>query len=253
MLDEAYDELAIDSASSVPGLSSTNMQKWGNRYAKNFISQVDLKSREGTTTFTSVSDTSLNDANADTGDVTITITDATGWPAAGLALVDSYPMTFTRSGSVLTVTALPRDFDDGVVVQLAYALPTDFLRPVGMFVDSTEYFLAKKGNQLNPGTRSVIIYGDYFILPVGATGASAVTVHYMKKGSNTLTTADNMEIMDYFDSYVISLLAARGHRLMYDEDRAQIYEKQAREVLMMAKSHFAKADGGRSKAFIPGF
>lgn len=253
VVDEAADEMSVDiDSTSFPGLTRTNMEKWANRYCKNFISRVDLKTQEGTYSFISVADTTLS-AAAVSGALTVTITSATGWPSSGLAIIDDTPMTFTRSSTTLTVSALIRDFDSGVDVQLAYALPSDFLRPRSMFVDGTEYIFAKRGNSLNVDARTIAMYGDYFVVPKALGADLTVTVQYTKKGSNTLSSSSTMEIMDYFDSYVIAMLAARGHRIMYDEDRALSYEKQGLEILKMAKSHFAKADGSRVRAFIPEF
>lgn len=254
IVDEAADEISVDiDSTSFPGLSRANMEKWANRYCKNFISKVNLKTREGTHSFASVADTTLNDAAADSGDTTITITSSTGWPSTGLAIVDSVPMAFTRSSLVLTVSALPRDFDDGATVQLAYALPTDFLRPRSIWIEGSEYVFAKKGDALSVGPRMIAIYSDYFVLPQGIGADLNVLIHYMKKGTNTLTTTSTMEIMDYFDSYVILMLASRGHRVMYDEDRAVSYENQAKEVMSMARTHFAKEDGSRINAVRPAF
>jgi len=253
VVDEAFDELSVDGdGNSFPGLSRANMEKWANRYCKDFISRVNIKTREGTTTFTTVTDTTLS-AAALSGATSLTITSATGWPSSGLAVVDGFPTTFTRSSTTLTVSAIPRDIDSGVAVQLGYALPTDFLRPRSIWVESTEYVFAKKGDSLTVPERGVAIYGDYFVFPSSTGGDADVTVHYMKKASNTLTSASTMEIMDYFDSYVILMLCARGHRIMYDNDRGAAYELQAREVMKLAKNHFAKEDGSRNNMVVPAF
>lgn len=228
------------------------MEKWANRYCKDFISRVDIKTREGATSFVTVADTTTSAAAA-SGDLTVTITLATGWPSSGLCLIDGYPTTFTRSSTTLTVPALPRDFESGDIVQLAYAVPTDFMRPRSIFVEGTEYVFAKKGATASVPLRGLAIYSDYFVFPVAITGSQEVLIHYAKKGTNTLTSSSTMEIMDLFDSYVIFMLVGRGHRIMYDEDRAQSYEAQAMKEMKIARNYFAKADGTIHNAFIPGF
>lgn len=202
--------------------------------------------------FVTVDDTSLAAAPI-AGATTVTISLATGWPSSGLCLIDGVPMSFTRSSVTLTVPALQRAFLSGDRVQLGYALPTDFLRPRSMFVDGCEYVFSKKGNSLNVPWKSLAIYGDFLVLPPATSGNLNALIHYTKQATDTLAAASTMEIMDYFDSYVIFMLVARGHRVMYDLDRAKEYEDQAMREIKLARNFYAKENGSRLNAFIPNF
>jgi hypothetical protein len=254
VIDEAYDILSVDGDSNTfPGLSRTNFEKFANRFNKEFIDSVRLRTQEATTSFRTVADTSLNDAAASSGDTTITITDSTGWPASGLCLIDSVPMTFTRSSLVLTVPALPRDFDDGDDVQLAYAIPTDYWRTTAMLVSGTPFGYARRGDDETIATQHFALYGDYFVFPKGTTADEDVTHHYYKKPTATLSTTDTMDIMNMWDNYIIYKLVAHGHGVMYDDERKAIWNNDAEITKKKARSHFARLDGSLGNQFIPGF
>jgi hypothetical protein len=253
VIDEAYDILAVDGDSNTfPGLSRTNFNKFANRFNKEFVDSVRLRTQEGTSTFTTVADTSLS-ADALSGAVTLTITLSTGWPASGLCLVDKVPMTFTRSGSTLTVTATTRAFVSGDIVQLAYAIPSDFWRSQSMFLDGIPFGYQRRGDEEGVKASMFALYGDYIVLPVATAGSGNVTLHYYKKPTATLTSVDTMDIMDMWDNYLIYKLVAHGHGVMYDDERAKEWEAKAEMTKKKARSHFAKLDGGLGNIFIPAF
>jgi hypothetical protein len=254
VIDEAYDILSVDGDSNTfPGLSRTNFEKFANRFNKEFIDSVRMRTREGTYPFATVADTALNDASAAAGDTTVTILSSTGWPASGLCLIDNVPMTFTRSGLVLTVPALQRAFDDAATVQLAYAVPTDYWRAQGMFIGETPFTYQRRGDEQNVLAQHYALYGDYFVLPKDTTGGQDVLVHYYQKPTATLTAADTMDIMDLWDDYLIKKLVAHGHGVMYDDQRKAIWNADAEITKKKARSHFAKLDGSLANAFIPSF
>lgn len=251
VVDAAFDELTVDGDSNTyPGLTRTRMEEWGNRYRKQFLSKINIKTQEGTSTFTTVADTTLS-ADASSGATSLSITSATGWPASGLCIVDGIPMTFTRSSTTLTVSALTRDFSSGDAVQLAYSVPTDFMRPRAIFISGRQYYLTRRGDTEFVTGRFISLYGDYFVLPLSTSGDLNVTIHYVKKGSNSLSASDTMDIMDLFDDYVIYKLTERGHRVMYDNDRAAEYKGLAAECLRDARSYFNSADASNVRMFLP--
>jgi len=147
VVDEAYDEISVDGDSTVfPGLARSNMNRKANRFKDRFLSKIEIKTREKSDGFVTVADTSIaSAATPDDGDTTFNITLATGWPTSGLCVVDGIPMTFTLSGTTLTVPALQRDFSAGDDVQLGYALPSDFLRPRSFFIGGREFIFVQRG------------------------------------------------------------------------------------------------------------
>lgn len=252
VVDAAFDELTVDGDSNTfPGLTRARMEEWGNRYRKQFLSKINIKTQEGTDAFKTVADTTLADGTYSEGGTSLTITSSTGWPASGLCVVDGIPMTFTRSSTTLTVPALPRDFTAGDAVQLAYSVPTDFMRPRSIFISGRQYYLTRRGDSEFVKSRFVSLYGDYFVLPLNTAGSLDVTIHYIKKGSNSLSSSDTMDIMDLFDDYVIYKLTERGHRVMYDNDRAAEYKLLAAECLRDARSYFNSADASNVRMFMP--
>lgn len=253
VIDEAYDILAVDGDSNTfPGLSRDNFQKFGNRFNKEFIDSVRVRTQEATYSWITVADTSLSAASL-SGATTLSISLATGWPSSGLCLVDKIPMTFTRSGTTLTVAALSRDFADGDIVQLATAIPSDYWRSRGMFVGGIPFGYQRRGDTEGVQQNMFALYGDYIVLPEATTGAATVTLHYYKKASNTLAAADTMEIMEMWDNYIIYKLVAHGHGVMYDDERKQLWEADAERIKRKARSHFARMDGSLGNQFIPGF
>lgn len=253
VIDEAYDILAVDGDSNTfPGLSRTNFNKFANRFNKEFIDSVKMRTQEKTSTFTTVADTTLS-ADHTSGATTFTITDSAGWPASGLAIIDGVPMTFTRSSLTLTVAATTRNYDSGAVVQLAYAVPSDYWRTRAFFVDTAEYGYQRRGDDINVPTQHYSLYGDYFVLPVGVTASQTVINHYYKKPSDTLTSSDTMDIMEMWDNYIIYKLVAHGFSVLEDENREASFLQKAMQVKKQARAHFAKMDGSLGMAFIPGF
>ncbi len=253
VVDEAYDILSVDGDSNTfPGLSRVNFNKFANRFNKEFIDSVRLRTQEGTYPFITVADDTIS-VVASSGATTITLTLGTSFPASGLCLVDSIPMTFTRSGAVLTVPTLTREYAAGTVVQLAYAVPTDFWRGQEMFVGTSPYKYARRGDTVGVPASSYVLYGDFFALPEATSGAGEGVFHYYKKPTATLTSTDTMDIMEMWDSYIIFKLVAHGHNVMYDNERSQQYEVMAEQVKRKARSHFARMNGSILNAFIPGF
>lgn len=251
VIDEAYDILAVDGDSNTfPGLSRTNFNKFANRFNKEFIDSVRLRTQEATSTFTTVADDTIASTVA-SGATSITLTLGTSFPSSGLCLVDKIPMSFTRSGAVLTVSATTREFDAGAVVQLGYAVPSDFWRAQELFVEGTAYGYQRRGDAEAVAAQSFVLYGDYIVLPEAVTGDQDVTVHYYKKPTATLATADTMDIMDMWDGYIIMKLVAHGHTIMYDNERAQQYEVMAEQQKRKARSHFARMNASNTNAFIP--
>lgn len=251
VIDEAYDILSVDGDSNTfPGMSRANFNKFANRFNKEFIDSVRLRTQESTSTFTTVGDTSLSGTST-AGTTTLGITSATGWPASGLALVDKIPMSFTRSGTTLTVPTLQRDFTSGNSVQLAYAVPTDFWRAQEMYVNGVVFGYQRRGDAESVEGAHFALYGDYFVLPASTTGSQNVTVHYYKEPTLTLDSMDTMDIMEMWDNYIIYKLVAHGHNIMYDNDRSQQYDLMAEQTKRKARSHFARLDASNHNAFIP--
>lgn len=253
VVDEAYDILSVDGDSNTfPGMSRANFNKFANRFNKEFVDSVKVRTQEATTSFTTVADTTIATA-ATSGAVSLSITLATGWPASGLTIVDGIPMTFTLSGTTLTVAAIPRDIDAGAVVQLAYAIPSDYWRTRGLFVGDLPYGYQRRGDTVTPSTQHFALYGDYIVLPVAASGDENVTHHYYKKPTATLTSTDTMDIMEMWDSYIIYKLVAHGFSVLEDENREAVFNAKAEAQKKKARGHFAKLDGSLGNAFIPGF
>lgn len=254
VVDEAYDELSVDGDSTpFPGLSRANMERRANRFKDRFLSKIEIKTQESSDTFVTVADTTLDDATADEGDTDITIASATGWPAAGLAVVDGYAMTFTRSGTTLTVAALPRDFDNGATVQLGYALPSTFLRPRSLYVDGKEHILRERGDSPTVLTSTYNIIDDYFVMPLATSGGQEVIIHFVEKGEADQTSTDTLQIMKMFDDYLVYELTAVGHRVMGDLELAAEYSALANEVFRDAREHFNREESPRNKMFLPRF
>jgi len=252
VVDDIFSELGVDSGNSFPGLSQEVVEKWANRDRKEFIDDVRMKTGETTSGFVTVSDTTLS-AEVASGGVSATITSSSGWPASGLCVIADIPFTFTRSGTTLTIPAAPCVLSSGAVVQLGYPVPSTFLRPQSLFVEGTKYALARRGDLQNVPPQSYIIYSDFFILPVATSGDQKVVVHFYKKWSDDLVAADTLDIADIWDQYVIAKGTARGHRVLYDSDRAQEYEQMAATIKKSAKAHFARQDTSTENMFRPGF
>lgn len=251
VIDEAYDALAMDGDSNTfPGLSRANFNKFANRFNKEFIDSVRMRTQEGTYSFTTVGDTSLS-ALATSGATSLSITSSTGWPASGLALVDKIPMTFTRSGTTLTVAALTRDFDAGADVQLCYAVPSDFWRPQELYISGHPFGYQRRGDAEGVMASHFALYGDFIALPLATTGAENATLHYYKKATSTLTASDTMDIMEMWDNFIIYKLVAHGHGVLYDDQRKAIWNQDAEIIKRKAKAHFARINGSNSNQFIP--
>lgn len=254
-VDEAYDEISVDGDSTpFPGLARTNMNRKANRFKDRFLSKIEIKTQEESDAFVTVTDTDIaSGATPDEGDTTFDITSATGWPASGLCVVDGVPMTFTLSGTTLTVAALQRDFTAGDDVQLGYALPTKFLRPRSIHVGNTEYLMVQRGIKRDVTASTYTIIDNFFIMPLGAIGDQDVNISYIAKGTDSQGSTDTLEIMNMFDDYLVYMLASEGHRIMYDSDRAAEYKQEAKEVFLDAKEHFNREESAKNKRFLPGF
>lgn len=250
VIDEAYDILAADGDSNTfPGLSRTNFNKFANRFNKEFIDSVRVRTQESTSTWETVGDTTLS-AAASSGALALSITSATGWPASGLAIVGNVPMTFTLSGTTLTVAALARDFEEGEEVQLAKAVPSDFWRARSLYIDGVEFGYQRRGDMENVGAQHYVLFDDYFVLPKDTTADQKVTLHYYKKPTATLSSVSTMDIMEMWDYYIIYKLVAHGHSVMYDMDRSTEYELKAEQIKKKARSHFARIDGSLGNSFV---
>ncbi len=256
VISEAYNELAEDSDSSVPGLEQSQMESWANRFSKWFLEKVRLKSQEESYGFLMLADTTLS-ADATSGASSIALTLATDYPTtASLVVVDSVPyLSTSRSGSTVTLTeALERDFESGDTVQPAYALPSDFGRPRNLSVEGVKYQYVRWGNNQDLLEREFTIYKGFIYFPKSRSAEDKVVLHYFSKAANTLSDTSTMEIYQMWDAYVIYRLVARGHRLLYDDQRAREYEALAQEVLMKAKTMIGTEDDSvEGNSFQPGW
>ncbi len=249
--------MAVDSANPVPGLEQTQMEKWANRFSKIFLEKTRLKSQDGTYSFRTVADTTLSAAPS-SGDGTVSITSATGYPTGGgLILIDGIPHIYDSISS-LTVTlnssyALDRDYSSGDTVQLGYVIPTDMAKARSLFVSGVGHRYAKYGVSEKIPARFFSIFSTYLLLPPAPSADQDSVLHYYKKATNTLSSSSAMEIYQMWDAYVIYRLAARGHRVMYDSDKAIEYEQLAREMLDGARQQIATEDDSVHRAFVPGW
>ncbi len=264
---EAYNELSVDSSTvTVPGLELTQMEKWGNRYHKEFVEKVHLKTQYDTYSFRTRGDSSIS-ADASSGAVSLTLADTVttlGYPTSGMILLDGIPYTYSNFVSyTMTVEALDRAYSAGDEVRLGYAVPTNFGKPVSLYVEGgtdmvprispLRYEYQKWGiiDDIAPSFYSV--FNDFIFLPRALSSSGDVTLHYYKKATNTLTTGSTMEIYQMWDAYVIFKLTARGHRLLFDQGRAQEYEALAKDVMNRAKAHVAQEDISATRGFVPGW
>ena len=256
VVSEAFNELAIDSGNSVPGLSQANMEKWGNRFAKIFVEKVKLQTQEETYSFRTVADTTLSAAPS-SGASTVTVASVTGFPASGAILIDGTPYVYD-SIATLTITlnssyTLDRDYSSGDDVQLLYAVPSDYGKHRSFYVSGAPYALQKWGSSEEVSSRHFSIHENYYVLPPAMGADQDVISHYYAKATNTLTDSSSMEIYQMWDAYVIYRLAARGYRLLYDSDKGAEYDGLAREILAMAKNQIATEDNSQNLSFQPGW
>lgn len=259
VVSDTYDELSVDSSTNtVPGLSQTQMESWANRYSKIFLEKVKLRTQEETHSFLLIADTTLS-AAASSGASSVAITSATGYPTTGgLIFIEGDPYEYSSiSGTTVTLSGtLSRDFASGAVVQPGYALPTDFGKPRSCFVDGRQFVLQRYGdNQKLPWSR-FSIYKAFSVFPESRTAGEKVILHYVAKGTNTLTSASTMEIYQMWDSYVIYRGVARGHRLLnggLETIASRQYEQLAQEALNGARQMIASEDNSLVPAFTPGW
>lgn len=245
---ETYDELGVDSDSGAPGLTQTEMETWANRYSAFFVEKCKMKTQESTTGYRVVADQTLS-AEAAKGATTLSLTAATGMSATGLVSVGGIPMTYTLSGTTLTVTATDKLFEAGTTVQIGYAVPTYFGKPVSLSVDDQRYELEKWGRNIKIPQRHYCVYNGYIVLPESLTADQDIILHYYKRATDTLTTGDNMNIYKMWDSFVIFKGVARGHKLLYNFSIAKEYENEAKEVLRAAKQMMAEEDISEHRGF----
>jgi hypothetical protein len=257
VISETYDEASIDGDTiGVAGMERTAMEKWANRFSKWFLQKTKLKSQYATHPFRTLADTTLS-VEAAAGSLTLTtsVSNATlGWPTAGYVLVNGTPMAYSGfSTTSMTVAATPALFEAGATMQLGYALPSLFARPVSMFIGSTPYWIQKWGKSQFPPSQHYFVYSDYFFLPRGQTGAMNGILHYFKQATNVLATGTNMDIYQMWDAYVIFKGTARIYRLLNDDVNRDDYEGQAAEVLKMAKGHISDQSEEDDLAIYPDF
>ncbi len=254
VITEAFNELAENSDSSVPGFEQSQMEKWGNRYSKWFLEKVKLKSQEEGKGFLVVADTTLS-SSASSGASSVSIKSATGFPTGGgLIIIDNIPHQYSSiSGTTVTLTdTLARDMASGDTVQPTYAFPPDFGKLRSLYIESVRYALVRWGEAETLPSRCVTTYKGFFVLPQAGTAGDDAVLNYFAKATNTLADTTTMEIYQAWDAYVIYRLVARGHRLLYDDNRAAEYESLAQEVLMKAKQFVATEDDSQQgNMFIP--
>lgn len=268
VVDDTFAELGIDANNTVAGLGQAQVESWANRYSKVFIEKVRLKTQYDTYSFRTVADTALA-ANAASGATSITtaVSQATlGAPTSGLIILDGIPYTYSAfSSTTMTVEALDRAFSSGDVIQFGYAVPTNFGKPVSLYMfGGTDMYptssaipleLKKWGTFDTLKDRQYAVFNDFLILPEGVQSANDVKLDYYKKAANTLTTNPDLtfEIYQMWDSYVIYRGTARGHRLLHDDNLASTYEMMAKEVLAQAKTQAGQDDLSVNRGFVPGF
>lgn len=254
---EAYNELSLNSSNPVSGLGQTDMEKWANRFSKIFVEKTRIKTQDATWTFRTVADTTLSAAPS-SGDSTVAITVATGFPTGGgLVIIDGIPHVYDSiAGTTVTLNSswtLDRDYDAGDSVQLGYSLPTNFGKPRSLYIDGIGYRYTKYGVAEDIPSRYFGIFRTYLILPPAPSVDQDSTLHFYQKATNTLTDSDNMEIYQMWDAYVIYRLAARGYRKLYDSGKAAEYETLAREMLESARNQVATEDDSVHRGFTPGW
>lgn len=256
VINETYNELGLNGTTvSIAGLERSAIEKWANRYSKWFLQKTRLKTAEAVTGFRSLPDETLG-ADAAQGATSITLTlgiDASEWPTSGYILLDGIPLQYTNlAGTTMTLaatSALPKAFTAGDKVQPGYGVPEDFGKAIRLHVGSTPYFLQKWGLGIRIAGGHYGIYGDYIFLPYMSSGGQDITLSYYQKAQNVLESADNMQIMEVWDAYVIYKGAARGYRMMDDKEQRDDYEAQAEEVLRMAKGMVGDDDASPDRGF----
>lgn len=269
VIDEAYAEASVDSGNSVAGFSQTMMEGWANRFSKIFIEKCHLKTQDDTYSFRTLADDSLA-ASVAQGATSITLTTSNvtlGWPTSGIILLDSIPYAYTNIvTTTVTVEALDRAYSAGDKIQVGYAVPPNFAKPRGLFMNGgsdtfpnlgeTRYEIQKWGTYQKVMPRKYSIFNDFIFLPEDTTGTNDVTLHYYKKATNTLTSSSTNEIYQMWDGYVIARLVARIHRVLnggLENPATREYEQLALEVLAAARQQVAQEDLSINRGFVPGF
>jgi len=257
VINEIYDEASVDGDTiGVAGLERTAMEKWVNRWSKWFLRKTKLKSQMDTMPFRTLADTSLY-AQASAGAVLLTTatSNATlGWPTSGYTLINGQPVAY--SGFVtntMTVSATSVLYEAGAMMQVGYALPTLFARPISMYVETSPYTLQKWGIAQYAGAQQYLIINDYMFLPRFSTGGQKGILHYYKKATNTLATGSDMEIYQMWDAFIIFKGTARVYRMLNDDVNRDDYENQAAEILKMAKGQVSDESDETDLAVYPDF
>ena len=256
VVDDAFDEIGVDSGNSMAGLTQAEMEDWGNRFAKLFIEKCKVKSQEDTYSFRTLTDSTISAAAASAAVSLTTASTVTvlGYPTSGMILLDHIPYTFSAfTTTTMTVEALDRAYASGDTIQIGYSAPTNFGKPITLTVDGARFELQKWGRQEQIESNHFAIIDDYIFLPEAIGAALDVTLHFYTTASNTLTTASNMELYQMWDQFVVYKLAARGFRLLYYEEKAQMYENLALQVLAQARQQAAEEDMSPHRGFVPDF
>lgn len=182
------------------------------------------------------------------GAATFTINSATGCPSSGRVWIETskdaidmvdFESRVTTTLTVSTATGAETvDIDhDTDHVELLYALPSDFLSAIELFVDGAEYFPSKTG-QLPIGRRYEL-RGAYILFPRDI-GARDVTLRYEKGATDIDTGNESADLLretqipeDYLDYPKFMLMAyiQRNRRKQNWGDYLTLADRALQEAL----------------------
>lgn len=251
ILTYAYGQMKVDSTTvTTPGLQTAQMlaylnfanAEWIRAYRRSGGEPPDFIAREKIITL--VSDSALNGAIT-TASTSIILDSGTDFDTSGAIVIwddqpDIVEHTGKSSNTLSGATGIDVDHADDTAVQKLYALPSNFASfrttdeaPEGVMVGSDPYLFTS-------GRPEAFKYATYdngtttFLwMPRNLTGS--VKVFYNKKSTTIDETTDTVDVPVEYEQFLVYRVAANGHRVRAEEDRANYLDQKANEIMMEAQ------------------
>ena len=246
----AYGLMKVDSTTvTTPGLQTSQMlaylnfanAEWIRTYRRSGGEPPDFIAREKIINL--VSDSALNGAIT-TASTTIALDSGTNFDTSGaIVLWDDQPDIVEHSGkssnTLSGITGIDVDHADDTPVQKLYALPSNFASfrttdeaPEGVMVGTTPYLYTSG----RPDSFQYSTYDNgtttFLWMPRNLTGSAKV--FYNKKSTTIDESTDTVDVPTEYEQFLVYRVAANGHRVRNEEDRAQYLDQKANEIMQEA-------------------
>lgn len=125
-----------------------------------------------------------------------------------------------------------------------YNLPSDFSKPIDLWVGSTEYSRVDYEDRLNPGLNMVYYINPgqstYTLIPAPTSSGSTITLNYISTITDLASGEDSPVFDERFHEILVYGAMERYHEREKEMSKAAFYNQQYRNLLSEAIDFYSR-------------